>query len=185
VPDPLTLALLGAAATEGVKFLYGQATAVLAEWRQRRRSEAATPPAEMSVPIIDAEVLDGRPAGSIVDTAVLERHEKSLVRLQGALSPYAQGLADVEPTDDELAKRAGELRELLEAAYGQRFTFRGENREATGTRVTVRQVLGDVEGAAVAAEADVGPGAQLEVDQQAGVIKDGGTIHGFKGRIGK
>ena len=104
MPDPLTLVVLGAAATEGIKFLYGQATAVLAEWRQRRKDAAETPPAEIPVPIVDNNILDGPPTDAVVDVAVLESHEKSLVRLQGALSPYAQGLADVDPTDAELAK---------------------------------------------------------------------------------
>jgi hypothetical protein len=187
VPDPLTLtALGGVAATEGIKFLYGQAAELLKAWRERcqqtKPGEAPSP--ELLVPIIDSVVLDSRPAQRPADAAVLEKAHKSLVQLSGALSPYAQGQADVDLADEALAEQAGQLRALLEAAYHQRFTFQGEKRERTGSTVSVRQALGSVAGEVLGAKADVEPGSDLRIEQEADIVEEGGSLTGFKGTIG-
>ncbi|MEA2202839.1 MAG: hypothetical protein QOI89_3544 [Solirubrobacteraceae bacterium] len=184
MPDPVTLTVLGGvAATEGIKFLYGQAAELLQAWRERRGKVDAgdAPPSQLTVPILDNEVLDGAPAQPIADATVLDRESKSLVRLLGVLSPYVHGQADIDLADEELGEQAGCLRALLEAAYGQRFTFRGEQRDPTGTRVSVTQLLGEVEGAVLGADADVGPGVDLDVDQNVTTVKAGGSIYWFQG----
>lgn len=63
---------------------------------------------------------------------MIRREYRELVRLSGALSPYAQEQVDIAADDEDLAFQAGQLRDLLEAVYGQRLTFRGEQRERTG-----------------------------------------------------
>jgi hypothetical protein len=184
--DPLTLTVLGSlAATEGIKFLYNQASELLMAWRARRQraSPSDTDSGQLRVPIVANDILDGTPVEPVADSAVLDRERRSVVQLIGALSPYAQGQADIDLRDDELAEQAGQLRALLEAAYGQRFTFRGEQREPTGSRVTVKQALGEVEGAAVGVDADVAGGSEVVVDQTADKVKSDGSITGFKGRI--
>jgi hypothetical protein len=186
--DPVTLGTLGGwAASEGIKFLYGQAAELLKAWRERRARAAAgeEPPARLTVPIVASDVLDGTPAEPVVDVAVLDQENAALIRLLGGLAPYAQGLADLDPDDTELAEQAGQLRALLEAAYGQRFTFRGEQRDPTGTRVSVTQVLGHVGGDVLGIEADVAPGADADIRQQATTVEPGGSITGFKGNIGR
>lgn len=188
MPDPVMLSSLGGlAASQGIKFLYGQAAELLKAWRERRGQVAAgqEQPARLTVPIVASEVLDATPAEPVVDTAVLDRENAELVRLTGGLAPYAQGLADLDPDDAELAEQAGQLRALLEAAYGQRFTFRGEQRDPTGTRVSVTQVLGDVAGDVLGVEADVAPSASADVHQQATTVQPGGSVTGFKGNIGR
>ena len=185
--DPVTLTVLGGiAATEGIKFLYGQAADLLKAWRERRakNDSGEVAPPKLAVPIRESEVLDGIPAQEEADPAVLDREADALVKLIGAVSPYAQGLADVDPNDKQLAEQAGKLRALLEAAYGQRFTFRGEQREPTGTRVTVTQVLGEVQGSVLGAEADVAAGSQLDVEQGVTAVTETGQVTGFKGNIG-
>jgi len=187
MPDPVTLTVLGGiAATEGIKFLYGQAADLLKAWRERRAKDDSgeVAPPKLAVPIRESEVLDGIPDQQEADPAVLDREADALVKLIGAVSPYAQGLADVDPNDKELAEQAGKLRALLEAAYGQRFTFRGEQREPTGTRVTVTQVLGEVQGSVLGAEADVAAGSQLDVEQDVTTVTETGQVTGFKGNIG-
>jgi hypothetical protein len=187
VPDPVTLTVLGGvAATEGIKFLYGQAAELLKAWREQRRKVDAgeAPPSQLTVPILENEVLDGAPGEPVADATVLDRESKSLVQLIGALSPYADGKADIDLADEELSEQAGRLRALLEAAYGQRFTLRGEQRDPTGTRVSVRQVLGDVEGSVLGADADVGPGGDLDIDQDVSTVKAGGSVRGFTGHVG-
>jgi hypothetical protein len=187
MPDPVTLGVVGGwAAAEGVKFLYGQAAELLKVWRERRsRTEAGeTLPAQVVVPIIGNDVLDGAPTEQVVDVDLLGRENKALVQLVGALAPYANGLADIDPADQDLADQAGRLRALLEAAYGQRLTFLGESRPPTGTRVSVTQVLDEVRGAVVGAEADVAAGGAVTVDQRITEVRADGSVTGFKGRIG-
>lgn len=180
VTDPLSLAVLGGvAATEGIKFLYGQAAEVLKAWRARRKDREEP----LEVPIVDTSVLDAQPTGTTVDPAVLARAHATMLELWQQLAPYAQDLENVEDADAELARAAGELRALLEAAYGQRFTFRGERREPTGTRVAVEQVLGTVAGLAVGVEGDIGPAATVVVRQDADEVTAEGTVIGVKGRI--
>jgi hypothetical protein len=184
MPDPVTLSVLGGyAALEGIKFLYGQAAELLKAWRDRRSQVA--PPGQLVVPIMANEVLDGTPAEPVVDATVLDRENVSLARLLGRLAPYAQGLADLDPDNAELAEQAGRVRAVLEAAYGQRFTFHGEQRDPTGTRVSVNQVLGQVGGAVLGVEADVGPGVGVEVHQHATTVEPGGSVTGFKGKVGR
>jgi len=181
------MALGGTAASEGIKFLYGQASELLKAWRERRsqgqREEEL--PAELPVPIIDSTVLDARPTQRMADATVLARENGSLVKLIGALSPYAQDLADIDLADSELAEQAGRLRALLEAAYHQRFTFQGEDRDPTGSRVTVRQVLGIVEGQVLGADAAVGPSGYVDVEQYVDTVKGDGSLTGFTGRVGE
>jgi len=178
--DPLSLAVLGgAAATEGIKFLYGQAAEVIKAWRTRREDREQP----LEVPIVDTSVLDAQPTGTTVNPAVLTQAHTTMLELWQQLAPYAQDLQNVEATDGELARAAGELRALLEAAYGQRFTFRGERREPTGTRVAVEQVLGTVAGLAVGVEGDIGPAATVVVRQDANEVTAEGTVIGVKGRI--
>ncbi len=120
----------------------------------------------------------------MADAAVVLQEHKSLVRLSGALSPYAQGQADIDLTDAELAEQAGRMRALLEAVYHQRLTFRGEKRDPTGSHVTVRQALGIVEGQVLGAAATVGSRGDLLVEQEAEQVKEGGSVTGFTGSVG-
>jgi hypothetical protein len=187
MPDPVTLAVLGGvAATEGIRFLYGQAAELLKAWRERqaRIDAGESPPPELEVPLRDNAVLDGSPSHQVADPAVLDRENAALVRLIGGLAPYAQDLADVDPNDQDLAELAGRVRAVLEAAYGERLTFRGERRDSTGTRVTVNQALGTVAGSVLGAESDVSAGAEVDIDQKAESVEPGGSVEGFKGRIG-
>jgi hypothetical protein len=81
--------------------------------------------------------------------------------------------------------RPGNCERCSRPAYGQRFTFRGEQRDPTGSRVSVTQVLGDVTGDVLGIEADVAPGAGAHVRQQATTVQPGGSITGFRGNIGR
>lgn len=129
--EPLSLVLLGSTATEGIKFLYGQASELLTEWRKRWKGDSPED-GDLDVPIISQAVLDNEPAGSTANASVIRREYRELVPLSGPLSPYAQEQVDIAADDEDLAFQGGQLRDLLEAVYGQRLTFRGEQRERTG-----------------------------------------------------
>jgi hypothetical protein len=184
--DPVTLAVLGSwAAAEGIKFLYGQAAEVLKAWREQRRSADADkqPSSQVPVPILTTEAFDTTPERCLADLKLLDTEHRALTQLLGALAPYAQGQADIDLDDTELAEQAGKLRALLEAIYRERFTFIGELRDPTGTGVTIKQVLGTVAGTVVGVAGDAGPGADIAVEQNVDSVATDGTITGFKGRI--
>jgi hypothetical protein len=185
--DPLTLGLLGGVvATEGIKFLYGQASELLKAWRARKPEKVVqpTPPDDLEVPILSSTALDREPVARPADAEVMRETRGQLLSLATTLSPFALGQSDVDLRDADLAEASGRLRELLELIYHQRFTFLGESRDPTGSAVLVRQRLGTVKGRAVGAEADVNLGGALEVDQSIDSVDDGGEVTGFAGRIG-
>lgn len=177
--DPLSLSVLGAAATQTIIFLYSQAGELLKARRERRAGSKT-----VDVPIVDNAVLDRPLPSAEADAELLEREHKTLVNLSASLSPVASGHVDLDLTDPEIARRAGQLRALLEAIYGQRITFRGEDRESSGSRVDVVQVVRDVEGSLTGAAGDIGEGGYLTVEQRTGTIGSSGQVTGYRGRIG-
>lgn len=163
--DPFTLAALGAVAiSEGIKFVYGQAAELLK--RRRERKATGVDPTE-PIPIENAEVLDGPLKPAKPDYEILESMQERVTALAVELSKYRDGLVEPPPA---AMKTVDELRKALEAIYGQRITFRGEQgREATGTtisgqfraelvkgQVTVVDAENVSHGATVAGEANVG-----------------------------
>ncbi len=129
--DPLSLTALGAAAlTGGITFLYGQVTELLKRRRDRAEQADAAPPVVPGGPV---EVLDGALVARPVDLTVVAGNEARLLELRRGLGDYADGLATADPADRRLLERVAALRGLLELAYGQHVTFRGEQRPATGS----------------------------------------------------
>lgn len=185
--EPISLALLGGAVlTEGVRFLFDQASALIRAARQRRAEaqEAVEPAAVVAVGVPANPVLDG-PVAATVDGALLDKENRRLIALAGALAPYASGDAEIDPADGDLMVAVAEVRAVLEALYGQRITLRGEVREPSGTRVDVHQVLGTVRGSAVGVEADAVQDATVRVEQSATTVEAGGSVTGVRlGSIG-
>jgi hypothetical protein len=147
VVDPISGAAIGAVVlTEGIKFLYGQATELLKRWRERRDSATATPAPE---PILrpPADLIEGSVEPARPDYGRLERLQPELQELRRSLADYAEDLRDVDPNDPLLWEQVDALRRMLEAVYGQRITFKGEQREPSGplvqARISVDRVLGD------------------------------------------
>ena len=123
--DPLTLSVLGATAlTEGIKFLYGQATELL---RRHREKSAKAPVSAPDVPVLEGELAPLDP-----DLGVLDRVAPDLRELRRVLQDYFDDIEPVDPSDDRLLEATDALRQLLEGIYRQRITFRGERRPASG-----------------------------------------------------
>jgi hypothetical protein len=178
--DPVTLTVLGSwAAAEGIKFLYEQAGELIKARHEKRTS------AETKIPIRESPALEGVPSGDTADLVVVEREHQVLADLSDALAPYVEDPSIIDLQDADLAATAGRLRAALEAVYGQRFTFNGERRESTGTRVTVSQILGTANGTVTGVEADVESSAAVDVDveQRIDHASKGSSITGFKGTI--
>ncbi|MEU9688654.1 hypothetical protein [Amycolatopsis japonica] len=149
--DPLTLSVLGAAAlTEGIKFVYNQATELL----KRRR--------EKSAEALDVPALEGELAPLEPDSAVLDRVEPDLRELRKVLQDYVDEIEPINQGDQRLLETTDAVRRLLEAVYRQRITFRGEQRPASGTIVEGTVDVATVSGYAAGVRARVvGGGAHV------------------------
>jgi hypothetical protein len=175
--EPVSLAVLGAAVlTEGITFLYGQATELLKRRRERKDQAALVTPAA------DDPVLAGRLEPVPVDDRVLEERDEELITLTERLGSYVHGIRPVDPANTELIAQAEALRALLELAYRQRITFRGEEREPAGSQVDVVATAKRVDGLLVAARIDSVRGGRVNVDVDVEEVGETGTVYGFQGR---
>lgn len=174
--DPITLSVLGGVAlTEGVKFLYGQATELLKRRRERRDGEAGAVEVEPAeVPELDGELRLPLRA----DAAVLDRVEPDLKELRRKLQDYADGVEAIGSEDRDLLESADAVRRLLEAVYGQRITFRGERRAASGPVVEGGIDVDVVAGYAAAVRARVITGGTVRAAVRANEVGEGGEVVG-------
>ena len=185
MPDPFTIAAVGGLVlTEGVKFLYAQASDIIKRWHDRRSkksdasAETKLPEKELaSVPEAKVtDILQGQLSPPEIHYEQVEKVYEPLNKARKELLDYQEGTLPVDPKDQNLIKNAEALRQLLELIYQQRITFKGEDREPSGpkviTVVDVKEVLGEVLGIDVDeiasgsvetnVKADtVGPGAKL------------------------
>ena len=123
--EPFSLGALGAIAlTDGIKFLYAQAGEILKRRRERKET-ADTPPAP--------GLLEGELAPLNLDPAAADELAGDLRDLRHRLADYADDIEPAEETDADAVAATLALREAIEAIVGQRITFRGEQREPTGT----------------------------------------------------
>ena len=126
--EPISLTAVGVfALTEGIKFLYTEAGELL---KHRRESKEGTSPEgtgpELRPP---ADIIEGTVDPARPNDERLASLADQLKKRRGALADYADDVEAVDPSDVALLKEVDELRELIEAIYGQRITFKGENRE--------------------------------------------------------
>lgn len=139
--DPLTLGALGALAlSEGIKFLYDQARTVLQRWRDKRDTNIIEVAASTS-PVLDAPLTE-----AAVPEALVAANAESLSALRRALMDYAEEGRAADPSDRDLLSTVDALRRVLEVVYSQRITFKGEQRDSTGTTVDVAVEAQVVEG---------------------------------------
>lgn len=169
--DPLTLSALTASAlTEGIKFLYGQASELL-----KRKREGAPEVPDEAAALLESELRPLRP-----DSAVLERLRPELRAVRGLLTDYADEIEPATPEDDELLRRVDALRRLLEAIYGQAITFRGEPRPATGPLVEGALDVDAVAGYAAAVRArSIGGSAHVRGEATVGSVTEHGEVVGI------
>ncbi|WP_432906321.1 hypothetical protein ACQP1S_12235 [Micromonospora matsumotoense] len=106
--------------------------------RRRRERRDADPTREPVAIELPAAVFDGQLVDPALDDARLAQVEPALRDAWAQTAGYAQGIDPVEVTDRAALVRIDQLRVALEAALGQRITFRGERRESSGVRITLR-----------------------------------------------
>jgi len=177
--DPFTLAGVGALVLAGgVKFLYDQAGDALKRWRRRKDAHrvGGTEPVDARLP---ADAFEGRLDDPHVHFDAVQRLEPALVDLRHAVADYADGIYDIDPDDQRLLQAVDGLRQAMEAVYGQRITFQGEPRAASGPvaigQVRVDDVLGYVAG--LRARDIINGSATGRVE--AGTVHPGGTAVGL------
>src|SRR5271165_5141413 len=158
MPEPVTITLAAvgmAAVTEGIKFLYGQASELL-KWRHEKQKVAEgaqAVPSEQPKLMSRPDVFEPDPAQAGLDEGALERLAQPMDELCDKLSGVVTGRTEVVPSDAALMTRVDALRKALEVIVGQRLTFRGEARPETQGpvirgEVHVKKVLGYAAGVA-------------------------------------
>jgi hypothetical protein len=186
MPDPVTLsaAAIGAVALkEGVKFLYGQTAEILRRWRERRDKlhEKAAEGVE-TVPVIVPPVFEGQLSDPAIRFEVVERSEQELLALYKELSGFVSELEPVEPSSRQLLHTIDKLRNALEEIYGQRITFKGENRPPTGALLEGRVIADRIQGKATGVDVEGPTSGIVRGDVKAKVIESGGEAIGVRSR---
>jgi len=150
--DPLTLSALGSVAlSEGIRFLYGQASEILKRRRDRsQETSGGSTRVQGPLELGDLEILAGTLEPVEIDFDAADQLDADLKMLSQRLGNYANGLEEVDPTDENLLRVTDALRRVIEAVYQQRITFKGEARPPSGPlvegRVDVEDVVGYVAG---------------------------------------
>jgi hypothetical protein len=173
-PVSLTLASVGALAlTEGVKFVYTEASDLIKHWLDSKK--AGADPAPVPIEVTLPAAFGGQLQDPKANLAVIAANEDRFESLTGMLALYASGTKPINPADERLLQNLDALRGLLEATLGQRLTLQGEPRPATGTSV----VLGTVD---IAGSMKSGAAAGVKIDTLAanteGHAKLGGDLEG-------
>ena len=144
--DPITLASVGGVLlTEGIKFLYDQAGALIKRWRDKPGHKG---PAE-SVTIAFPDAFGGGSKTVLIQSEVLGKLIDPLIALRKELSEAAtEGLVTSPQDDVALLKNVDAIRLMIEAIYQQRINFSGEKRSVDAPLVSgsvnVQVVLGYV-----------------------------------------
>lgn len=183
--DTITLGGLGGAAlSQGIKFLYAQAGEVLKRRRDRREAlEAGEQQSPTTLEVATSDVLDGPLASVTLDYSVVDQFAAELSTFRKALSEHAEGLVDPDPADRQLLEQIDGLRCGLEEVFGQRITFRGEQREPTGAPV-VRGVVrgGEVYGRVTGVDTEQVTTGSVEGTAEVDVVHEGGDVSGVRVR---
>jgi len=181
--DPLSVtALTGVALTDGIKFLYDQAGAILTRRAERRRAEklGTAPPAE-PIPVKPPEVVAGQLAPISIDAAAADVLADELKELRRRLDDYAQGYETPREDDRDVLRTIVALRDAIEDIIGQRITFKGEARERSGTPVVTGRIsAAEIRGRATAVEVGDMVSGRVDAQVHTDVIEAGGEVTGAR-----
>lgn len=178
--DPVSLVLISSTVlTEGIKFLYGQASKILERRAARKEAEkkaaaaqANTEPAQVQLP----DAFQGQLVSPQVNFDEVERQFQALRTLRGKLLDYATDVVTVDPKDNELIADVDSLRQVLESIYGQRITFKGENREPSGVKVTTKAKIDVIAGKFTGTNIEDADEGEFETDLDIKEIKDDAEV---------
>ncbi|WP_280314747.1 hypothetical protein [Nocardia wallacei] len=175
--EPISLSILGGALlTEGVKFLYGQASALVD--RRRTKADRANE---------DAAALAAQPAAGVLssawnpqspDSSVLNQVEPSARMLVTTLNPYVTGALKIDPHDPVLLSAVDALRKTLEYVFRNEITFTGEKRTVDRKRITGEVDVSEVVGYAAAIRMARDTNADLHGIARVDRVAEGGRLMG-------
>jgi hypothetical protein len=186
--DAITMASVGAVVlTEGIKFLYSQASDVIKRWNERREAAKAEEPETLQsekapvAPAIAEDMLEGDLSPLEIHYGQVEKVYPHLVKLRRELVDYQDESLPVDPRDENLIKNVDALRRLLEIVYQQRITFKGEQREQSGptvfSNIDVDQVLGEIVSIEIG---EVGGNAVIRSEFRAKSVEKDAKVTGVK-----
>jgi hypothetical protein len=179
--DPITLSALGAVAlTEGIKFLYSQAGEVLKRWREHRKAPSEAGNKTVPVTTTPPPIFEGKLAPLEIHLDMLEPLEEHLLKLRMSLANYADEFEPVDPSNQQLLEEIDALRQVMEAVYQQRLTFKGEQRAASGPVVEGAIDVESVAGKAVGVEAKIISSGRVVGTGKAKQVEETGTLYGVK-----
>ncbi|MBK3576475.1 hypothetical protein JHN63_22225 [Streptomyces sp. MBT65] len=181
--EPLSIAVLtGVALTDGIKFLYGQADAILK--RRAENRQAATRGEETRaelVPVQTPNVIEGQLQPIRIDPNAAEELADVLKDLRRQLEDYAQGYETPPDGNLDVLRATQDLRDAIEDVIGQRITFRGENRDSTGTPVVTGQLtIQEIQGRAVAVHVEDVRSGIVHGELKADKVSDGGEANAVR-----
>jgi hypothetical protein len=177
--DPFSAAAVGGVAlAEGIKFLYGQAGEVLKRWRERR--DAGGPTAGRATLHPPAGLLEGTVEPVEPRDEYADRLAEELRQARQLLADYADGIEIPQPGNHLLLEQVSALRQLLEAVYGQRITFKGEQRPPSGPLVIGHIDVDEVIGDAAAVRARVINRGEIRASAKSRVVEAGGKLTGIE-----
>lgn len=169
IVDPLSFPVLaGAALSQAFGFLFGRLAHVLDS-----RDEDTNEPEQLEVP----PVVSGELGLVTAARAVVEAHLPEIQELVGTLSVYDRKPERLDGQDAAARAALARARSLLEQIYGQRITFNGEQRPASGVRVEQRMKV-------VTSEVTAVTGSRIrsaDVTQDINEVRPGGSIIGVHG----
>lgn len=147
---------------------------------ERLLSRGAEPDPVDSVPAtLDGALVLPLEAGA----TQLRQRQDELEQLRDVLVHYAEGRLPMDAADPVLMRNLGRLRVALEDIYGQRFTFSGERRPASGP--FTEQKIDFLAGEAIGMDADA-IADSASVIQDVRTVEPGGSLIGMRARrIGK
>lgn len=181
MPDPITLSALGAVAlTEGIKFLYSQAGEVLKSWREHRKAASKVGEKTIPIAVTPPPIFEGKVASLEIHFDMLEPLAEHLLKLRTGLANYADELVPVDPNDQQLLEEIDALRQVMEAIYQQRLTFKGEQRAASGPVVEGAIDVESIAGKAIGVEAKIISSGRVVGTSKAKRVEETGTLYGVK-----
>lgn len=178
------LATLGTTAlSEGVRFLFDQARALLDRRRGDREGDAAAAdePGD-GVVQLPPEAFVGTLDTRRLDEAALTASVTALRQLRAALFPFVDGEDAVQPGDAELIERVDQLRRVLEAVYGQRITFVTEagERPASGTVIDTTVDIDEINAEVIGVSVGQVSGGSITSKIRGKSVGPGGRVVGFQ-----
>lgn len=182
------LADLGTTAlSEGIRFLFDQARALLDRRRSRQEGDgegdgAATDESGDGVVRLPPAAFTGTLDTRRLDEAALAESVAALRQLRTDLFPFVDDEGSVHPGDVELLQRVDQLRRVLEAIYGQRITFVTEQgeRPASGTIIDTSIDVGQINAEVVGVSVGRVDGGRFTTKIRGQSVGPGGRVVGFQ-----